>query len=218
MKAADIQRLAGRGEGPTLEFKLRTPEAMRLAKEVIAFANTNGGRVLIGVDDDGSVVGVKDAIEEEFSFRQALESHCSPPVRWRMERVEITRKRDVIVLAIPRSRHRPHFVIVADGSEVAVAYVRVGDRSLEASPAAVDLMLSDTNPKDVQFEFGDTEIRLMKYLEEYGRVTIEFFSRFAGLDEIKARSILVDLTKAGVLSHHLDFNHEYFTMSYVGEN
>ncbi len=214
MTAADVRRLAKRGEGATLEFKHRTPEPERLAKEVIAFANTNGGRVLIGVDDDGTVLGVKDSEEEEYALRIALETHCSPPLKWRTERVEISRKRDVIVIAVPRSTKRPHGLVSSNGHSDSIPYVRVDDRSIEASYEAVQLMLVDKDRQDVQFEFGDHELTLMKYMEEYGRIGVRSFSRLEDITIDQARMILVLMTRAGILSHHLDFDDDYFTLAY----
>ena len=218
MTAADIQRLTKRGEGATLEFKHRTPEPERLAKEVIAFANTNGGRLLIGVDDDGTVLGVKDSEEEEFALRNALEAHCSPPLKWRTERVEISRKRDVIVIAVPRSKDRPHGLISSNGHRETIPYVRVGDRSIEASSEAIELMISDKDSQDVQFEFGAHELTLMKYLEEYGRIGVHSFSRLVNITLDRARKILVLMTRAGILAHHLDYEGDYFTLVYNGVN
>lgn len=214
MTAADIERLAGRGEGQTLEFKQRTPEPPRLAKEIIAFANTDGGRLIIGIEDDGNVVGVKDAEEEEFALRNALEAHCAPKIKWRTERVEITRKREVVVVAVPRSKLRPHFLVGVDRLDGKMAYVRVGDRSIEASREAVALMTSAENKDDVQFEFREVELRLMKYLEQYGRIAVKSFSRFVNISDEEARMVLVTLTRAGVLVHHVDLEGDYFTLVY----
>jgi predicted HTH transcriptional regulator len=215
MTAADVQRLAGRGEGQTLEFKRRAPEPARLAKELIAFANTDGGRLLIGVDDDGTVTGVKDAEEEEYALRNALAMYCVPALNWRSERVQITRKRDVIVVAVSRSRDRPHFLVEPENGARRAAYVRVEDRSVEASEAAVALMRDERFQEDTQFEFGELELQLMRYLESYGRITIDAFSRMADVAEERASTILVTLTRARVLSHHLDYDGDYFTMRYA---
>ena len=125
MKASDIERLAGRGEGQTLEFKQRSPEPPRLAKEIIAFANTDGGRLIIGIDDDGNVVGVKDAAEEEYALRKAIELHCEPAAKYRTERIEITRKRDIILVAVPRSKVRPHYLVESGEFSEKTAYIRV---------------------------------------------------------------------------------------------
>ena len=52
----DLQRLVALGEGLTIEFKRRVPRPARIAKEVIALANAQGGKLLLGVDDDGTIV------------------------------------------------------------------------------------------------------------------------------------------------------------------
>ncbi len=166
------------------------------------------------MEDDGSVVGVKDAEEEEYALREALTGYCRPVLTWRSERVEITKKRDVIVVAVPRSKARPHYLVDSANGEQRTAYVRVHDRSMEASPAALDLMISADEQKDVQFEFGDVELALMRYLEQYGRMTVPAFARFVDIPEISARDILVVLTRAKVLVHHLCIDTEIvFTSS-----
>lgn len=214
MTVEDVRRLARRGEGPTLEFKHRVPEPERLAKEMIAFANTDGGRVLIGVNDNGEILGVKDSEEEEFAVRTALDAHCKPTMKWRARRVEITRKRDVIVLSVPRSLVRPHYLISSNGTgKTMTPYVRFEDHSIEASPEAIELMKGKANHEDVHFEFGAHELALMKYLEEYARIDVPSFSRLINEAHGKARDILVLLTRAGILSHHLDYSGDYFMLA-----
>ena len=53
-----VLSLIAQGESKTLEFKRELPRFEQIAKTVIAFANTSGGKLLIGVDDNGSLVGV----------------------------------------------------------------------------------------------------------------------------------------------------------------
>ena len=69
MNLEELNRVVQLGEGLTLEFKTRVPKPERIAKEVIAFANTIGGRLLLGVDDDGTVKGVRDSDEEEYALK-----------------------------------------------------------------------------------------------------------------------------------------------------
>ena len=103
MNARDLSRLAAMGEGLTLEFKRKVPRAARLAKEVIALANTAGGYVLIGVDDDGTVMGVRDSFEEQYALAEAVNSHISPAVELEIERVEVARRREALVVRVPLS-------------------------------------------------------------------------------------------------------------------
>jgi len=213
MTAADLVRLAATGEGPALEFKQRVPRPARLAKEVVAFANTDGGRVLVGVNDDTTVVGLRDAEEEEFALRHALDTFVDPPLAYTIAHVPIpATQRDVLVIDVPPSPARPHFVVEPDVPPQ--AYVRVGASSVEASREAVKLMRrGPDDARGVRFEFGDKEALLMRYLDAYGRITVAGFAQIAGVPVRQARHTLVLLTRAGVLVHHIGAREDAFTLS-----
>src|SRR5277367_6336842 len=71
----ELQRLVAEGEGHQLEFKRKASHPEKIVREMIAFANTEGGTILIGVDDNGSLAGVKYPDEELLSVREALQKH-----------------------------------------------------------------------------------------------------------------------------------------------
>lgn len=204
--------MVSRGESLTLEFKKRVPTPERLAKEVIALANTAGGHVFIGVDDDGTVSGLRDANEEEFALREALDLFCDPPVAFSTERVPISNKRDVLIVSVPLSEVRPHFLI-GNGTERGTAYVRVDEMSVEASREAVRLMRHREEGPGVQFTFGDRERLLLRYLDAYGRITVAQFASLAGIALRQASQTLVLLTKARLLDHHADPGEDYFLLA-----
>lgn len=217
MNQQELAQLVSMGEGLHLEFKRRVPEPTRVAKEVIAFANTRGGRLLLGVDDDSAIVGVKDAEEEEFSLQQALETHCEPHVALRIERIPVTSKRDVLLVSIPPSPRKPHFLVEGvNGHTVRTAYVRVDHMSVEASKEAVRLMRAKHQPQNTLFELGEKEFKLMRYLEHYGRITVGQFATLVDIPPKQASQTLVLLTRARVLEHHLDPQQDYFTRAVQG--
>ncbi|HCR49452.1 MAG TPA: ATP-binding protein, partial [Bacteroidetes bacterium] len=111
MTVQALQRLIQIGEGLHIEFKKKIPEPERIAKEIIALANTKGGKILVGIEDDGTVCGVRDADEETFALKQAMVRHISPEVEHDIEVVPVSRKKDVLVLSIPNSHKKPHFLI-----------------------------------------------------------------------------------------------------------
>ncbi len=211
MTLRELTLMASRGEGLTLEFKKRAPEPERLAKEIIALANTAGGHVLIGVDDAGTVAGLRDALEEEYALHHALETHCDPIVPVTTERVPISAKRDVLVVTVPLSDARPHFLV---GGEVPTAYVRVESMSVEASREAVRLMRR--RDEAVQFTFGDREKLLLRYLDAYGSITVSAFAALAGIKARQAGHTLVLLTRARLLDHHADPREDYFSLAREG--
>ena len=214
MNLEELNRVVQLGEGLTLEFKTRVPKPERIAKEVIAFANTIGGRLLLGVDDDGTVKGVRDSDEEEYALKEALNSYCTPPVRYSIERVPVSKKRNVLFVNVFESSEKPHILIDPDDPAVKTAYVRINDMSVEASKEHVRLMKTGKNSSDVKFEFGDKEHKLMRYLEDYGRITVPQFANLVNIPKRKASHTLVLLAKANVLQLHADPRHDYFTLAY----
>jgi predicted HTH transcriptional regulator len=216
MDVSDLRRLVALGEGPHLEFKYRVPRPDRIAREVIALANSGGGKVLLGVDDDGALVGLKDTEEELYALRDALDTHCEPPVRLRIEGVRVSRRREVLVIDVPASADKPHFLVETENGRDGkrTAYVRVGHESIEASREAVSLMKAARRPRDVRFTFGDKEQQLMKYLERYERITVREYARLAALPLWKASKTLVLLAEAKVLRLHPESGEDYFTVAY----
>ena len=215
MTIEELTRIVALGEGLTIEFKNKVPEGERIAKEVIALANTRGGRLLIGVDDDGEIRGVRDSSGEEYALEVALQTYCRPAVVYTLERVPVTKKRNVILVKIPESQIKPHLLVKPDKSEeLGTAYIRIGEMSLEASKEHVRLMRAKKKQDNVTFEFGDKEHLLMRYLENYGRITVAQFAKLVNIPRRRASHTLVLLTKANVLQLHADPKNDYFTLAY----
>jgi hypothetical protein len=210
MTVQELSRLVARGEGAHLEFKRRVPRPQRIVKEIIAFANTRGGQLLLGVDDDGTITGLRDVGEEEFALRTALSTHCDPPVSVDVARIPIAHRRDVIIVRVAESASKPHY-LVENG--VRTAYIRVDDKSVEASAEALLLLQADDGERIV-FEFGEKERLLMRYLDEYSRITVSEFAQLADIADADASDRLVLLTRAGVLQLHAGHGADFYTIAY----
>lgn len=218
MDLTDLKRYVRLGEGLHTEFKRRVPRPERIAKETIAFANAAGGRIFLGVDDDGTIVGLRDAAEEEFALLEALEAHVAPHLEVGIARVPVTPRREVLVVDVPASPRKPHFLVGGTADERGgrrVAYVRVGASSVEASREAVRLMRFERAPRDVVFEFGEKERKLMSYLERHEQITVEAFARLASIPRRTASRTLVLLAQANVLRLHPSEGEDYFTLAYA---
>lgn len=101
-----LERIEGR-EGLHTDFKRDPGHAARLAEDLAAFANTDGGDLFIGVDDDGSIVGVPDPDAVARLVDSAAYNNCDPPVTVVTEVVE-TRNGPVVRVRVPKSSVRPH--------------------------------------------------------------------------------------------------------------
>ena len=93
MTIDEVRELITRGEGPTIEFKREWPQrgdvTVKIGSELVAFANTQGGYLLIGVDDNGLVVGVTGDWQKLEERLMGLCCACSPPVILTVEEVNL---------------------------------------------------------------------------------------------------------------------------------
>ena len=209
MDYLDVKNLAQTGEGAFLEFKRTIPSAEKIAREIAAFANTDGGTLLIGVDDDKSLIGVDGYQEEEFLLNKAANKLCEPKVPITIEIVHFG-ERDLLVIKVPEANDKPVFVLGKKGSTV---YVRYKDQNKVASRERIEVLKNKHSSDGVTFQYGPNEQKLFRYLNEYGEITVVKFSHLIDSDKEKASGILVNLVSAGILNLFTKDNIDYFTFS-----
>jgi hypothetical protein len=150
------------GEHQQQDFKYRVEDAVKLARSVSAFANTDGGRLLIGVRDDGVLAGVRSE-EEIYVMHQAAYRHCRPEASIRFDTFH-AEGRTIVVATVPRAEHRP--VMATDEEGRRRAYIRIKDENIVASPVHLAIWREEESSQDVAFTYGDDERRLMGAFRE----------------------------------------------------
>jgi predicted HTH transcriptional regulator len=216
MNYKDVQVMVEEGEGFELEFKRKVSTPEKIARTLIAFANTRGGTILFGVDDDRSIVGVGSEKEEMEMIRTAGLVHCEPPIEPEIEIVAY-KGRDVIVALVPESLEKPHALILDgnaedDGTKV---YIRVNDKTVEASKEVVRILEAE-NPESppLRIAIGDAERRLFDYLDTNERITVKQFADLVNVSNRRASRSLIQLVRAGVLRIHTHEKEEFYTRAF----
>ncbi len=133
MTPEEIRALIARGEGQQLEFKRSTAELETGVRAAAAMANTDGGHVLFGVRDDGTVVGVQIGAQTRERVVQALTNNTDPILYPTVEHVDLA-GRTVIVAKVTESEDKP---ILVRGR----AYKRVGAADVSMSRAEYERLL-----------------------------------------------------------------------------
>ncbi|WP_420156104.1 helix-turn-helix domain-containing protein [Siphonobacter sp.] len=208
-----LKELVKKGENERLEFKLKANHPEKIIREVVAFANTQGGILLVGVGDDKSIPGLKFADDDEFILCRALEKYCFPAIEYTLERVYVENEREVLVFRIPRSQQRPHYVSLDPAQQEKKTYVRVNDRSIQASKEVRQILKWEDRVQDVKFRYGPKEEVLMKYLGDHPGITVQLFSQIAHIPMWMASKTLITLTLANVLRIRPDENADQFIMA-----
>jgi len=198
MTLKELNRIAEKGENQTVEFKKKVDFPEKVLKEVVAFANTEGGNLFIGIEDDGIVSGLKYPDEETYSLNKAIDSMCKPKINYKFQKISISKKRSVLHYKIFSNGMKPHTVIY-DSGESSV-YIRVTDKSIKASGEVKAIIGGRNQPKDIKFTYGDPESILMHYLQDNGTITLNQFVKNTELSYKNASKILVTLVLANVLT------------------
>lgn len=191
----ELKKLVGRGEGLTLEFKRKVAHPEKIAKEFVALANTKGGIVLIGVEDDGTVYGVKHAEGESHALREALKT-CKPAIPFQESFIPVSDTKLVIRYDVTESESKPHFIKENDSLH---AYVRVHDKSMKASRQMCEVLRRARKKTGVQFTYGEQEKLLMQYLESHKTITFKECSKLLKINPWRTSRKLVLLVLADVL-------------------
>jgi predicted HTH transcriptional regulator len=202
-----ILKLISQGEGETLDFKKIVPGAQKIAKTIVSFANTRGGTLFIGVNDNGLISGVRSQ-EEKYVLETAITIYCKPEIRMEIHTWEIQGK-EVLEARIFEGEDKPYYA--KDEDEKWWAYVRVRDESILASKIVLDVMRKNITKENTLIEYGSKEQALFKYLNENHRITLKQYCKLLNISRWRAQRILVNLISAGIIRIHDIEKEEFYT-------
>ena len=189
-----LLRLIKEGEHQQQDFKYRVSDAMKLARSVSAFANTDGGRLLIGVRDDGHMSGVRSE-EEIYMMHQAAYRYCRPEASIKFDTYHVE-GRTIVVATVPPSDKRPVCAIDDDGRQR--AYIRIADENIVASPGHLAIWRDSQNPQGTMMTYTDSVRKLLDAMQE-PRQSLNMIVRRAAIPRPKIISLLARLIRFNVV-------------------
>ena len=205
-----IKSLILQGEGDRLDFKNRISNCEKIAKTLVAFANHKGGKLLVGVADNGTIKGIKNEDEEKYMLQRAAHQYCRPTIDIRFDEIYVDDKL-ILVAEIPESDTKPHYALDEDGKWW--VYIRNQDKSMLASKVVVDVLHQSSRPRGVLINYTDKAKELLEYLQHHPKSRLRELSKYLHISRYKTRRILVNLIVAQVIDVHSDEREEYFSLS-----
>jgi hypothetical protein len=138
--ALELTDMIKGGENENVEFKLQYNGTAphEVLESVVSFANTDGGIIIIGVDDNGNIKGIESDITQ--SIRGKISDLCDPPPRVEINIQEIeTEEKIIVYIRIPKGDNPPYSLI---GHGV---YIRHGSSDMQAKRAELDRLYKKDN-------------------------------------------------------------------------
>lgn len=194
------------GEHQQQDFKYRITDASKLAKSLSAFANTDGGRLLIGIRDDGNISGVRSE-EEIFMMHQAAYKFCNPEASIRFDTYHID-GRTIVIATVPPSLRRPICALDEEGNRR--AYIRIADENIVASPVHLAIWRELQKPQGIMLTYDDEIRHLLSIMR--GRQTLNQIVSLSRLPRYKVIGLLARLIRFNTIRWEYDTQKFLFSM------
>jgi len=191
-----IRKLIAEGEHQQLDFKFGINDSRKIARTLAAFANTDGGRLLIGVKDNGSIAGVRS--EEEFYMIQAAsEMFTKPVVPFEVKEWTINQKRilEIIVPAIKGVLHS-----APEKKDDYLIYTRVKDENYPVNSVWLKAYKWRNSPTGTFIRFAESEKFLLNYLETEPSITQSRYCKLANINSRTAENIIAGFVAIGMVN------------------
>ena len=184
-----LRRVIAEGENQRLDFKYCVSDSRKIARTLVAFANTDGGKILIGVRDNGSIAGIQSD-EEYYMVDTAAHLYCRPEIKFSIRQFPAGEK-TVLEVEVIKGEKRPYQVRNESGKWI--TYFRHDDQNLVANRVLLQVWRKEAKKSGVMVKFGKAENALMEFLSTNGSITLSGFRKLARISAYKAESILANL-------------------------
>ncbi|OFX82791.1 MAG: ATP-dependent DNA helicase [Bacteroidetes bacterium GWF2_33_16] len=204
-----IQNLIRQGEHQQLDFKHSITDSKKIARSLVAFANTDGGKLLVGVKDNGSISGVRD--EEEFYMVQAAaQMYCKPPLNFESKIWEVNDK-TILEITIAKSNNIVYEAPNKEGKWM--VYIRVNDQNFTANKILLKVWQKKKSKNGVLVRYSEIEKQLFEYLLISQKITFSKFKKMTKISKPKAEKILINLIVLNLIEIEFTENQVYYKTS-----
>jgi len=195
-----INDLIAKGEHQQLDFKFEINDARKIARTLSAFANTDGGKLLIGVKDNGRIAGVRSE-EEYHMIEAAAQMYCKPELVFKSSKWNVLGK-TVLEVDIEIIEQRPCLALSEDDKWL--AYVRVKDQNIKANSVLLKVWQKERRKKGILIKYSRTEELLLNYLEDHNEISLSKFCRICKIPRRLAEEVLAKLISLEILEIRID--------------
>jgi len=193
-----IKLLIKQGEGLQLDFKFEISDAAKIARSLVAFANTNGGKLLVGVKDNGSIAGVRSE-EEFYMIDNAAKRFCKPEINFTSREWNIEGKK-ILEIDIPRSNKYPHKA--PDHKGKYQAFYRHEDENLIVNGVQLKVWTKQNSLENINITYGETEQDLMNHLNTRNDSNFQMLQDVTGLNKQNLENLLSDFILMDLIELH----------------
>ena len=208
-----IRQLVEEGEHCHQDFKFEISDARKIARSISAFANTGGGRLLVGVKDNGKIAGIRSE-EEIYMIEAAATMYCQPQVEIET-RTYLAEGKTVLQIQIQEARTKP--VYAMDEENKPKAYIRIADENILATPVHLKVWQHAKEKDGTLVSFTDKEQNLLDILGEKESLTLNQCCKLCRTSRPAMCNLLADFIRFGLVTPVFRGHQFYFTLNEQAE-
>lgn len=191
-----ILDLINEGEHVQQDFKFAISDARKIARSISAFANNQGGRLLVGVKDNGTIAGVRNE-EDIYVIEQAAQLYCRPAQKVEFTAFSTGDTGVVIRASIAKSSERP--VLAQEPDHTWRAYYRVADENISAHPLMVRTWRHVASGRRTLLHLDGAEGRILDALSCAPRLSVREALIATGASRRVSESAIIRLAALGII-------------------
>lgn len=175
----------------------------------MAFANTDGGKLLVGVKDNGKIAGIRTD-EEFYMVEAAAKIYSNPPIHFSTQQWQVEGK-TVLEIQIEPSTLKPHYAKNEEGKWL--AYTRVHDENILAHKIQLNVWKKNNSNIGIHFTYSESEKILVEYLQKNPTITFSKFVRLAHISRNKAEEVLTNAVIMDIVKMNTEKEGTFFTLN-----
>lgn len=210
-----ISKLIEQGEHDTLDFKFAVNDSRKIARSMVAFANSKGGTLLIGVKDNGKIAGVRSE-EEIYMVDAAAKLHCKPEISYLLRLWEPLEGKQVLEVIIKAS-HKSVWKACNDDGEWK-AWVRVHDNNIVAGNVWESVMNLKRNSDRNSVVLDKRSQLLFAHLSCGKKYSYAQIEQLTGLRKVELDSHLINYVTVGLMDITFEEHGAVFLMKDENQN
>lgn len=202
-----IKKLIEEGEHQRQDFKFAINDARKIARSLSAFANHEGGHLLVGVKDNGVVAGLRNE-EDIYVVEEAADIYCRPTPELEFKTYVVDGNAIVLKVDIAPAERRP--IVVRENAGIQRAYYRIADENIVAHPLMVKAWRMKESTNGMGMTLGSDEQLLLSLIRERGFIDFETLVKCVHLSRRRVEEIVISLCTIDILD--FDFRERQFVL------
>ena len=203
-----IKRLISEGEHCHQDFKFEISDARKIARSISAFANTEGGRLLVGVKDNGKIAGIRSE-EEIYMIEAAANMYCQPTIELQTQTYHVEGK-NILEIRIDEAKDKPIYAL--DENNTPKAYIRIKDENILATPVHLKVWQHSNKEKGTFFQFTEREQQLLDILKKGKQLTLNQCCKASKINRMTLCNLLADFIRFGLVTSVYEGHKFYFIL------